>query len=163
VVRAKKLATAARAKLTERRTKLKPADIDKQDVASATVRAQIRDRIVKMTPGERKAYLTMGQLDQMTCAAILEAPISLTDITAEQRDAVHAQAVEHANPGALAAVEKHSEAVQLLENSAKVLSEHAAELLDLPPNAMDDFLAGAIPDQRHLEADAARIASAIAA
>jgi hypothetical protein len=53
--------------------------------------------------------------------------------------------------------------LQILDVAATVLSEHFAEAFDLPPTALDELINTAIPDQRHLEADAERIASAIAA
>jgi hypothetical protein len=162
VVRARKLADAAKANGAKRRERLQPPAIDKTDSAAATVRGQIRLKLENMGKVERKVFLSTTN-DPAYFQAVLEAPSELSGVDAETRAMVHARAVDAANPGALQRLEQTGEAVQLLDVAARVLNEHFAEAVELPPNAMDEFVRGVIPDQRHLEAEAARLASAIAA
>jgi hypothetical protein len=52
----------------------------------------------------------------------------------------------------------------MLDVAARVLTEHVAEVAGLPNvRALDEIINTAIPDHRHLDADAERIASAIEA
>ena len=126
------------------------------------VRAQIRTHLAAMSKAERKHFLSTTS-DPLYFQAVLEAPSELSGIDNETRQAVYVRAVDAANPGKLAEIERQSQAAALLEASARALSDHVADLIELPPAAMDDFISGVIPDQRNIEADAARIASAIAA
>ena len=164
VVRVTKLAEKMKAKQAEKRKKLQPPAIDKTDVASAMLRARACDRLEKMGKGERKAFLASTS-DPLYLAAVLEAPNDMIGgIDAETREMVLAKSIEIAHPGALAALERENQSVQMLDVAARVLAEHAAEIAGLPNvRALDELINTAIPDQRHLEADAERIVSAIAA
>jgi hypothetical protein len=115
-----------------------------------------------MSAGERKAFLPTA--DPMFWQAVLSAPNALTGIDNETRETVLSLAIENAWPGALAKIEHDSEAIQLLENASQVLSEMACEVADLPnAAALNDFVNTAVPDQRHLEADAIRNTAPLAA
>jgi hypothetical protein len=163
LLRVRKHAEKAKARMAEKLKKLQPAPIDKADVASAMVRLNISQKISQMTPAERKVFFA-GQLDSATCAAILEAPQWLTGINAEQRQTVLTAAIEAAHPGQLAQMEKDSEAIQLLEVASRVLSEMACEVAELPNSAaLDDLVNTAVPDQRHLDGDAERSTAPLAA
>jgi hypothetical protein len=163
VVRVQKLTEKTKAKQAEKRKKLAPPAIDKTDAAGAMLRAQVRTKLESMSRGERKAFLASAT-DPLYLAAVLEAPNELSGVDAETREMVLAKSIEIAHPGALAALERDNLAVQMLDVAARVLTEHAAEIAGLPNvRALDDLINTAIPDQRHLEADAERIASAIAA
>jgi hypothetical protein len=126
------------------------------------LRMQIRTKLERMSKGERKAFLASAT-DPMYLAAVIEAPNELSGIDADTRDMIVARAVEMAHPGELAALEKSNAEIAMLDVAARVLAEHAAEIAGIHPRALDGFLAEAIPDQRHLEADAERIVAAIAA
>jgi hypothetical protein len=155
IVRVKKAAEKAKANMAKRRTNIKLPPIDKTDAGAAAMRSELRNRIFQMSAGERKAFLPTA--DPMFWQAVLEAPNALTGIDSETRDSILNLAIEAAHPGALAKIEKDSEAIQLLEVASRVLAEHAAEVADLPnAAALDDFVSGAVPDTRHLEADAER-------
>lgn len=152
-------------KLAERRKNLQPPAIDKADAAGAMLRARACDRLEKMGKGERKVFLA-NTSDPLYLAAVLEAPGEFTGVVdAETREMVLARAVEFAHPGALAALEKSSAEVTMLDVAARVLTEHAAEHAGLPNvRDLDELINTAIPDQRHLEFAAEQlIASAIAA
>jgi len=126
------------------------------------VRGQIRQKLENMGKAERKMFLSTTN-DPAYFQAVLEAPLELSGVDAETRAMVYARAVDAANPGALQKLEQTGAAVQILEVAATVLNEHFAEAFDIPPNAMGELVHGVIPDTRHLEAEAERIASAIAA
>jgi hypothetical protein len=116
-----------------------------------------------MQPAERKMFLAC-KLDPVTCQAILEDSAGLlTGATPEQRNVVFTMAIDMANPGALKRLERDSDAVEILRVAAQVLSEHVAETINLPANAIDDFIDGAVPDQSRLEADADRETDSLAA
>jgi hypothetical protein len=163
LVRVRTTVEAAKIRMSERRVKLQPPPIDKSDAAGAVMRAQIRDRFIAMSNGERKAALPNVE-NALYLQAILEAPNELLGITNEQREMVMSKAIEIANPGSLARLEADGEAVSLLEVASRVLSEIACEVTDLPnAAALDDFVNTAVPDQRHIEADAIRNTAPLAA
>jgi hypothetical protein len=151
LLRAKVAANSSAAALVKRRAALKPAPIDKANMAEAIVRSDIRKKLSDMDAGDRKVFL-VGDLDPITCAAILEAPAAISGIDSATRDIVQKKAVEHANPGALVKLQRDADAVQLLGFASRALREMAAEAAGLDVAALDDFIDAAIPDQRHIEA-----------
>jgi hypothetical protein len=162
LVRVRKHAEKAKARMAERRAKLQPPLIDKTDAAAAAIRSELRAQLVRMSAGERKAFLPTA--DPMFWHAVLEAPSALTGIDNDTRDAVLSLAIESAHPGQLAKLEHDSEAVQLLEVASRVLTEVACEVAELPnAKALDELVNTAVPDQRHLEADAERSTAPLAA
>ena len=155
IVRVKKAAEKANANMAKRRTNLKLPQIDRTDAAAAAMRSELRNMVFQMSAGERKAFLPTA--DPMFWQAVLEAPNALTGIDSDTRQMVQSLAIESAHPGALAKIEADSEAIQLLQSTAQVLTEHAAEVAELPNvKALDELIDTAVPDQRHLEADAER-------
>ncbi len=162
LVRVRKTAEKAKANLAKRRAKLQPPPVDKSDAAAAAIRSELRAQLVRMSAGERKAFLPTA--DPMFWYAALEAPNALTGIDNDTRQTVLSLAVETAFPGQLAKIEHDGEAVQLLEVASKVLSELAVEVAELSDaKALDELIDTAIPDQRHLEADAERSTAPLAA
>ncbi len=87
--------------------------------------------MLDMSAGERLVFFA-GQLDPLTCVAILEAPASLTGITADQREAILTTAIESAHPGQLAKLEHDSEAIQLLEVASRCSPKSPARLRSFP-------------------------------
>jgi len=155
LVRVRKHAEKAKANVAKRRAKLQPPSIDKTDAAAAAIRSELRAQLVRMSAGERRAFLPTA--DPMFWYAVLEAPSALTNVDNETRSAVLSLAIENAHPGQLAKLEHDSEAIQLLEVASRVLTELACEVADLPnAAALDELVNSAVPDQRHLEADADR-------
>src|SRR6266436_3528819 len=155
LVRVRMAAEKAKANLAKRRAKLQPPPIDKTDAAAAAIRSELRAQLVRMSAGERKAFLPTA--DPMFWQAVLEAPNALTNIDNDTRESVLSLAIESAHPGQLAKLEHDSEAIQLLEVASRVLSEVACEVAELPnAKALDELVNNAVPDQRHLEADAER-------
>jgi hypothetical protein len=61
----------------------------------------------------------------------------------------------------LARIQRNADAVQLVQQAAQALHDAAAEAAMLPSREFGDFLNGVVPDTRHIEADAERIASAL--
>src|SRR6266404_3984541 len=162
LIRVRMAAEKAKGNLAKRRAKLQPSPIDKTDAAAAAIRSELRAQLVRMSAGERKAFLPTA--DPMFWHAVLEAPNALTGIDGDTRQAVQTLAVESAHPGSLAKLEHDGEAVQLLAVASRVLSELAAEVAELPnAAALDDFVNTAVPDARHLEADAERNTAPLAA
>ncbi len=162
LVRVRMAAEKAKANLAKRRAKLQPPPIDKTDAAAAAIRSELRAQLVRMSAGERKAFLPTA--DPMFWQAVLEAPNALTNIDNDTRQTIQTLAVESAHPGQLAKLEHDGEAVSLLEVASRVLSELAVEVADLPDaKALDELVNTAVPDQRHLEADADRNTAPLAA
>jgi hypothetical protein len=162
LVRVRKTAEKAKANLAKRRDRLQPPLIDKTDAAAAAIRSELRAQLVRMSKGEIKAFLPTA--DPMFWHAVLEAPNALTGIDKDTREAVLSLAVESAHPGQLARIEKDSEAIQLLDVASRVLTEVAVEVAELPDaKALDELVDSAVPDQRHLEADADRNTAPLAA
>jgi len=148
--------------LAKRRAKLQPPPIDKTDAAAAAIGSELRAQLVRVSAGERKAFLPTA--DPMFWLAVLEAPSVLSGVDNDTRESVLSLAVENAHPGQLAKLEHDGEAVSLLEVASRVLSELAVEVAELPnAAALDDFISAAVPDARHLEADAERNTAPLAA
>src|SRR6266404_5989916 len=112
LIRVRMTAEKAKANLAKRRAKLQPPPIDKTDAAAAAMRSELRAQLVRMSAGERKAFLPTA--DPMFWQAVLEAPNALTKIDNDTRQMVQSLAIESAHPGALAKIEADSEAIQLL-------------------------------------------------
>ena len=106
-----------------------------------------------MDTAERDAHILSIKLDPITTQAILEAPASLTGINAAQRESVLNAAIDLANPGASQRLARDAEAVQVLEHAARALTEHVAELIDLPAKALPEYLNSVLPDQRFIDSD----------
>ena len=97
LVRVRMAAEKAKANLAKRRAKLQPPPIDKTDAAAAAIRSELRAQLVRMSAGERKAFLPTA--DAMFWHAVLEAPNALTGIDGDTRQTIQTLAVE--NQGAV--------------------------------------------------------------
>jgi hypothetical protein len=162
LVRVRLAAEKAKANVAKRRDRLQPPPIDKTDAAAAAIRSELRSQLARMGAFEKKAFLPTA--DPMFWSALLEAPNALTGVDNDTRQTVLTLAVETAHPGQLGRIEKDQEAVQLLETASQVLSEMAVEVAELPnAKALDELIDAAIPDRRHLEADAERSTAPLAA
>src|SRR5713101_3928085 len=103
LLRVRLAAEKAKGALAKRRAKLQRPPIDKTDAAAAAIRSELRAQLVRMSAGERKAFLPTA--DPMFWHAVLEAPSALTGIDNDMRQAVLTLAIETAFPGQLAKLE----------------------------------------------------------
>ncbi|MCK1619560.1 hypothetical protein IVA96_23885 [Bradyrhizobium sp. 159] len=142
------------ARTDEKRAAVQLPAIDKTDTAGAVLRGQVRDRLAGKSPQELRALIpTMSALYLQT---ILEAP-ELIGADRETVDAARARVIDVVRPGMSAELERERVAVNLLVNAAAALSTDARELADLPTaNALDAFIAEAVPNPSGIVAEIAR-------
>jgi hypothetical protein len=87
-----------------------------EDLHSATVAAQIRDRVASMKPEQRMKWLSQHAIDTVICSALLTAPAYLSDLS----EAEHALVKQRA--------EKLALTPEVIE--AKALTEKALEQVE---------------------------------
>jgi len=155
---AKELANA----IDSRKSKLKLPSSNETNVAAALLRGQIRDRFAKMgSLAERKVALAT-ETDPVTIEAILEGPASLSGLDNATRDEVRSKAIATHFPDQIARIQRDQEAAQIARFAADDLAETMADAVGIPKNSFGEFLQAAVPDRRHLEADALRTAEPLA-
>lgn len=159
-LRSRKLAEISAAKLVENRAKIQLPASDKADTSGAIMRGEMRTHMRSMSAGERKAFLATASLPYLLAA--IEAPNELTGINNEVRESVRNRAIEITNPGKLDELHREQEAIRLLDNATRALSETARSFADLPNSqALNRFISEAVPDQRAIDAEIARQVEAI--
>jgi hypothetical protein len=162
LVRANMTARRLGDRIAEKRANLKIPDIDKTDVVAAAMAVEMCRRVYAMPRAEKKANLSIASLPYIQ--AVLAAPDELTGIDAELRNLATSRALDLAHPGKAAEIQADQEALYLLQNAAKVMSDEARALVKLPnENALADFINQAVPDQRHIAADVERETAPLAA
>jgi hypothetical protein len=166
VARIRKTVDVMRTKLTERRAKLMPAKADPANVASAVMRMEMRTILRAMkNPGERLRLLLD---DPAMMEAALEASNTMSGIDNQMRELITTNVIERNHPGALAAIEKAEEAIELVDVAARVAFNTGRDAAQFPnDNVFASFVETSVGATGALEADLnnkfADLASAAAA
>jgi hypothetical protein len=162
LVRANMNARRLGERIAEKRANLKVPPIDKSDAVAAAMAVEMCRRVYAMPRAEKKANLANASLPFLQ--AVLAAPDELTGFDAELRQTATDRAIDIAHPGKATELEADQNAIQLLQNATKALSDEARELVDLPKgSALTEFIDQAVPDQRHIAADVERETAPLAA
>jgi hypothetical protein len=135
----KQSVAALQADLVARREALQPVDIDKTDAAAAMVRAQTREYLKTALPSmkadDRMKFLNAA--DDMTAAAILEAPAVLSGLGDAQKANFREARIKARFPEQVAGIDEGLEAAKLTARAINAAwasaSNRMLPLLDVPP------------------------------
>jgi hypothetical protein len=155
VMRIRKTVDTMRAKLTERRAKLMPPPPDPTNVASAVMKMGMLQMLREMkNHGERLKLILAVDADSRFMEAVLEAPNVMSGIDNQARELITTNVIERFHPGALAAIEKAEEAIELVDVAARVAFNTARDAAEFPSDAVfSKFVETAVGATGALEAD----------
>lgn len=154
VLRTHKTVEKIKGKFADREKALQPKAPDPANVAAAVARSDLRNMLRGMPIGQKMALLLAPDADPMLLSAALELPNYASGINDQTRQLITAAVIERENPGALAALERDREALELLEVATRVLDNTARDVAGFPNDAvLSDFLAKSVGDTARLDAD----------
>jgi hypothetical protein len=136
VTRARKTVDIMRAKTVARKKNLMPPTPDPTNAASAVLRAEMRTMLRALKHGERMNLLLAPDADPLFLESVLETNNAMSGITDQVRDLVATSLIERRQPGAIAALEKIDEAIELVDVAAKVLFMTGTKAGDFPSDAV---------------------------
>ena len=110
--------------LTGRRAALEVVSIDKNDAASAAVSQQIRSHLAGMKDAARSEFL--ATVDDMTAAAILEAPAFVSGMHETQRDNLRERLLKAKHPETVKGIDDALEAARLTARAIKAATASTA-------------------------------------
>lgn len=152
--RAERAVAAMRTKVTEHRAALQPAAPDRNDVAAAVLRSEMRTLLRNLSPGERLQRLTGPNADPTLQAAVLEAPGFMSGTTEADRQMILNAVIERTHPGELARLEEFDEAIEHVNAAFGVALVEIRSTAEFPNERMlQDFVAEAVPDTGRLDAE----------
>jgi hypothetical protein len=163
LVRAQRSVETMRGKIAERRANLRPPVPDKTDASAAILRSEMRSQLRGMKQGERMQLLLAPDADPALIAAALEAPNFSSGITDQTRTLLTNSVIEKRYPGASAALESAEDAVEILTAAVQVTERTVYAAGDFPSGKVfSDFIAQAVPNTAHIEAELNRNFSTMA-
>ena len=113
---------AAKREAADLRSKIALQPVDKTDLVSAMLRAEMRDYLRSKTQSERDAFIreNANTLDPEMARAFTEVPPEISGISTVQREALLEKALEAQHPGALQEVQELERAIELAEKAVNL-------------------------------------------
>jgi hypothetical protein len=165
LVRAKHTVDTLKAKIVERKAKLKPPAPDPTNAAAAVLRSELRAQVRAMKPGEKMQLLippSGADVDPTLVAAVLESPWS-AGIDDHTREQLTNAAIAKRYPTATADIAQAENTVEVLDAATLVTERAVYAAGDFPSEKVfSDFIAGAVPDTARIDAELNRNFAALA-
>ncbi|WP_338688977.1 hypothetical protein V5279_25220 [Bradyrhizobium sp. 26S5] len=151
MARARGAISGAKEALARQRANLAPVPKDRNDIASAILRSDVR----RFNQGKPVAeIIRMAESDSTVMEAIFEGPAALSGLTVEVRDNILKSYLEkHAAPQ-LAAISEQQEAIALIETGIGAASSALADVAGIQPAAFDAWLLEKAPREARVAAEA---------
>jgi hypothetical protein len=124
--------------IDRRRASLTPKSPDKQDVAGAVARADLRAMLRSMPAGQRNLLVLAHDADPILQSAVLELPNYASGISDEARDLITKAVIEREHPGALSTIEQMEDCSVLLKAAVDYTINLAATAAEFHNSAMFD-------------------------
>jgi hypothetical protein len=107
------------AKLSSFRKQLAVVKVDKSDAQAAAIRAQIRDRLAAL-PDAKRASVLLGNPDEITVAAVLEAPNYLSGVSQEVLGKMMEFRAQKTKPDVLAKIQEEEEVLAIANAAIRI-------------------------------------------
>ncbi|WP_426615244.1 hypothetical protein [Bradyrhizobium sp. McL0616] len=154
VLRAQRTLAKIREQHEAQRVAIQPRAADRTDLVGAVARSDLRSMLRGMPIGKSMQLLLAPDADPILLAAVLELPNYASGINDETRRAVTERVIEREHPGALAALERDAEAVELLGVVTRVLEDTARDIGEFPnAKLLQAFVEQSVGDTSRLDAD----------
>jgi hypothetical protein len=134
---------AAKREVAEIRSKAKLEPVDKADLVSAMLRAEMRDWLRSKPQAERDAFLSknMDSLDPQMALAVMEMPAEMTGISTVQRDALVERALEAQHGPELQAAQELERGIELAERAVEMGREEIVREAEADPHQFNQLAA----------------------
>jgi hypothetical protein len=156
LVRAKHAIDTIKAKIVDRKSKMKPPAPDPVNAAAAVLRSELRAHVRALKPGERMQLLippSGAEVDPVLVAAVLESPWS-AGIDEHTREQLTNAALAKRYPTATAEIEQAENTIEVLDAATLVTERAIFAAGDFPSEKIfTDFIAGALPSMAHIDAE----------
>ncbi|CAN7208885.1 hypothetical protein LJR225_000723 [Phenylobacterium sp. LjRoot225] len=122
------------------RASMATSAIDKSDLAGALLRQETRSWLRTLEPARRSALLAVGPVDPLISAAVAEAPIELSGVTANQKASIEAQAIALAHPDKVRVVQVTEEAIEATAMAERAAAGTLQDAIGLTRGELDEAL-----------------------
>jgi hypothetical protein len=141
--RGKHAVAAAKREATELRSKIKPQPVDKTDLVSAMLRAEMRDWLRSKPRAERDAYIAQNAetLDPEMAMAFTELPAAVSGISTVQRDSLIERALQAQHGEALKEVQELERGIEIAERAVQLGREAIIQDAEVDPNEFNQLAA----------------------
>jgi hypothetical protein len=138
--RARQTIKNAKAELAELRAKVKPPALDKTDLVSAMLRAEMRDWF-RSKPQSERDRLTADptKIDPDLARAVMEMPAELTGVSEMHRNALIERAVEAEHGNTIAEIHDLERGIELAERAVEVSRDEIRKDTGLDQNTFDNL------------------------